>query len=1012
MLAASEEWECLGGSGSGTMIMLSALEPMEPCRNPPPSPPKPSSLPLHSNLQSAQGPLGHAATHTTLLHVQLRLRHRHRHVPRLPLPPQLLICNSAPLPRLREHAHATTMGDPAPSTSSTAPPKAPMTNAELVAFVTKELEQDDERQAKVQAAAAACDIPNATQTGSTLDLSHKNISVLPAEVVLLIKDRVERLALSHNPRISLPPAISQCDRLRYLNLRWNKLRHFPEAVLSLSKLEILDISKNQIDVIPEDIKKMANLKFLAVARNQIRRLPLALGEMNLVKLKFDENPIEFPPPEVLKPSTDRSLIESEKDKDMCQQVKRFMKATALRERLRASSDEDMRDSTVETPRPPKPGRMGGRFPVRPSISGIENIESLKSDSPPEPPPIPQRSHARGLSSNSQTFIKRPGIAPLLTGAQDPHRTRSETVGSSANIRNRRQGYVPRKNAKMNSLSEMQSQLSARSSAAPTLTPPHSRAPSVTSNYNGYLSAGGESSSGAISPIDGPVSRAMLSRKLSSLPESRNSRLPTINAIKAVRRVLFMLFYLHRPIADIAQQLGSGTPRRSTLERQVFSANAQIDELDRLLNNANNIMEDNMEVDSAMLVAIVRAAITALRMHVFVVKELNRNRQQIVKRVDAFHVRCVINSAYTTMLEAQNVCHMLGFETKPADRRNTLRISQGPWSSRTVTPTQPKPSGSRRRGATILPSTSSVTNYRGMVPPVPLHSNGSRSNTMTSVSTAATPRWNQSFPDLATQMSRSNTMRSVLTETDGEDNSDRLYFKLKACCDLAYSTLPLVRDDLLNRKTKEDRSGHLSISRMYANAVNKCDFAIATNNKLLARLKVMKLGDPARYAGEFKNMAETFTKDWAHFAEEVMALAREGLDIGNIKHQLKPLQGAVRDVTRTAQQSSPPSTKPPPSASLVGGFPPPLNTALAQQSMVPGPPTGIPVPATPIGAALGPAVQAIVPPTPTTSFNSAEYSFPPPPPLPTGGSNASTASLTSLSSRTRAGETNPTSYPRR
>lgn len=39
-----------------------------------------------------------------------------------------------------------------------------------------------------------------------------------------------RLALSHNPRITLPIEIGQCDRLRYLNLRWNKLKHFPEAV--------------------------------------------------------------------------------------------------------------------------------------------------------------------------------------------------------------------------------------------------------------------------------------------------------------------------------------------------------------------------------------------------------------------------------------------------------------------------------------------------------------------------------------------------------------------------------------------------------------------------------------------------------------------------------------------------------------------------------------------------------------------------------------------------------------
>lgn len=91
---------------------------------------------------------------------------------------------------------------------------------------------------------------------------------------------------------------------------------------------------------------MTNLKFLAVARNQIKRLPYALGELsNLVKLKFDENPIEFPPPEALKLSTDRTKpsVESEKDKDVCQQVKRYMKnAAANREKSRTNSEDDVR----------------------------------------------------------------------------------------------------------------------------------------------------------------------------------------------------------------------------------------------------------------------------------------------------------------------------------------------------------------------------------------------------------------------------------------------------------------------------------------------------------------------------------------------------------------------------------------------------------------------------------------------------------------------------------------------
>lgn len=789
-------------------------------------------------------------------------------------------------------------------------------------------------------------------------------------------------------------------------------------VLSLPKLEILDISKNAIDAIPEDIKKMTNLKFLAVARNNIKRLPLALGEMNLVKLKFDENPIEFPPPDVFKPNMDSNVVESEKDKDMCQQVKRFMKAAALRERL-LSDSEDLRyrspsqppsrrasltfRSNAETPRPPRRVVTGGRFPVRPSVSGIENFEGLaKSDSPPSaPPPIPMRSHARGPSSSmNPTIIKRPGVSPLLTTGLDASRTRSESLATPANIRNRRQGYVPHKHTNLNSLDEMSNRM-ARSNHASALTPPHSRAPSVNS---GFLNvSGGESSSGAVSPTDGPVNRAVLSRKLSSLPESRNSTVPTMNSIKAVKRVLFILFYLHRPLADIAQQLGTGTPRRSTLEVQLATANVKVEELDRLIHKANNVMEDNMEVDGPMLMAIVRTAILALRSYVFVAKELNRNRQQCVKRVDAFHVRQVITSVYSTMVEARNVCQLLGFKTVAANPRDTLRASQA-YSSRTVTPTQPKaPVGTRRRGATILPSSSSVTNLRGMAPPVPLHTSSSRSHTVNSFGGPVTPRWNQSFSELSSmahsrRQSRSNTMRSV-TESDAEDTADRLYLRLKACCDVASTTLPPVRADLHSRKSVEDRAGNLRMASLYGNAIHKCDFAIATNNKLLSRLKVMHVGDPARYQLEFKQMAEQFTKvshtkqptvaldvfpqwvnfcqDWADFAEEIMTIAREGLDIGNIKHYLKPVHAACREVRHVARTVSPPSNRPPPSSGI--GFPPPLNTALAQQTASSINPH---VPVTPLGAALGPAAQATVPPTPTTAISTPEYGFPPVPPMPT------------------------------
>lgn len=88
---------------------------------------------------------------------------------------------------------------------------------------------------------------------------------------------------------------------------------------------------------------MSSLKFLAIAKNKITRLPLALGDMpSLSKLKFDENPIEYPPLEALTPIQNHVTSSIEFEKDICQQVKRFLKAAGLREKLRTNSEDDFR----------------------------------------------------------------------------------------------------------------------------------------------------------------------------------------------------------------------------------------------------------------------------------------------------------------------------------------------------------------------------------------------------------------------------------------------------------------------------------------------------------------------------------------------------------------------------------------------------------------------------------------------------------------------------------------------
>jgi Leucine-rich repeat (LRR) protein len=115
-------------------------------------------------------------------------------------------------------------------------------------------------------------------------------------------------------------------------------------VLGLPKLEILDISKNDILSIPEDINRMTNLKFLAFERNQIKRLPLALGEMsNLAKLKFDENPLEFPPATALQlPADTKAVSMNEREKELCLQVKKFLRTASIRAKMRIGSEDDSR----------------------------------------------------------------------------------------------------------------------------------------------------------------------------------------------------------------------------------------------------------------------------------------------------------------------------------------------------------------------------------------------------------------------------------------------------------------------------------------------------------------------------------------------------------------------------------------------------------------------------------------------------------------------------------------------
>ena len=89
---------------------------------------------------------------------------------------------------------------------------------------------------------------------------------------------------------------------------------------------------------------MTSLKFLAVARNRIKVLPFALGDMpNLHKLKFDEKPDRIPSTrEFSRRAETAANLSREAQMEACSTVKRYLRATGTRQRMRDNSEEELR----------------------------------------------------------------------------------------------------------------------------------------------------------------------------------------------------------------------------------------------------------------------------------------------------------------------------------------------------------------------------------------------------------------------------------------------------------------------------------------------------------------------------------------------------------------------------------------------------------------------------------------------------------------------------------------------
>ncbi|XP_013395035.1 leucine-rich repeat-containing protein 27 isoform X2 [Lingula anatina] len=112
--------------------------------------------------------------------------------------------------------------------------------------------------------------------------------------------------LSRKGLKQIPSELLQLNHLEYIYLEGNQLCHIPENFFEcFPRLKWLDLRHNYIVNIPSAyIGSHQNLRNLLLEHNELKSLPLELGlVMSLNGLNINNNPLEFPPAEVIEKGT-------------------------------------------------------------------------------------------------------------------------------------------------------------------------------------------------------------------------------------------------------------------------------------------------------------------------------------------------------------------------------------------------------------------------------------------------------------------------------------------------------------------------------------------------------------------------------------------------------------------------------------------------------------------------------------------------------------------------------------
>ncbi|KAI6781813.1 Leucine-rich repeat-containing protein-like protein [Emericellopsis cladophorae] len=545
-------------------------------------------------------------------------------------------------------------------------------------------------------------------------------------------------------------------------------------------------------------------------------------------------------------------------------------------------------------------------------------------------------------------VRRPGALPLTLGnVNERVRSNSEThLRERSESRNRRMGIVSKK-PDLGTLDETQ-------------------ANNRFSHYRG-LSHGSAMQGAPIGPKEPPTptenfpQRPYYVRRLSILPERRRESKVYDPVIEAAKGILYSVFQIHPMIQMLMGLTNDGSAEKSRLERIVYNTDLHVQEVEGEIQRHDLALGEADEQTGRENENVHRACQTLVGAYGHVCTILADNIDTFVDNGDPRYIRTLVMAIYSCIMELRATLSSMAAEScqsrkaSVADTTVSNYTLKPPAREPAATPTVHRPGITRSRNGTLVHNPANLRVATNMPVPPPMLSSG-----YSDALASATPRSGESFA--------SAISRDVRSDTSEEDAQfDKIFLSLQKSADIMSSTLPNFHIQLNGRlRNAIQRGVHSGLVHEWKTLISVCYSTMQQTEVMRGRLSAIKLKEPGiRSQPSFWNLCSNFLRSWMRLGDEIKSAANNNVPLpADMRRRLKPIQQSIKETTTTIVNS--------PWHHLLGPLEPSAPNGHSYNDSGPLSPTGVSI--TPQSAALGPAMQAMVPKTPSSSNTSFAAAF--------------------------------------